>query len=212
MVSFLALLLAAAFVFPPSEYGSSIFYVSLSFSAAALVLASWKAGHGRALAYLGLAPRKKELPILVFQGLLLAAACVAITWAVSGIMMLAGILDTENVYQKISILPPAVLVLAFTFAPLGEGLFFRGFLFRFVREALSPKRGPGNAAWLASAFLTSSLFAFLHAGYGSIAELAVALIIGITLCYSVKRSGSLVPAIVANMCFNLLSVVSISFF
>ena len=212
LVAFLALLLVTAFVFPPSAYGSSIFYVSISFSAAALILASWHAGQGHALSYLGLSASKKEIPSLLFRGLLLAIVCVAITWIVSGILMLAGLLDTENVFQKISILPPAVMLIAFTLAPLGEELLFRGFMFRYIWESFDPKQGKGSAAWLASAFLTSFVFAFLHAGYGSIAELAVAFIIGMALCFSVKRSNSLIPAIVAHACFNLLSLISMSLF
>jgi membrane protease YdiL (CAAX protease family) len=206
------LILVSVFLFPPAAYGSSIFYISLFFTASALLLASWQAGKGKTLAYLGLSFKQKQLPMLALYGVLLAAVCVILSWIVSGIFYAFGALDTAPVLDKVSALPPLALLLAFTLAPLGEEMFFRGFLFRFAALRFSPKRNKGIIVWIASAVATSLIFAFLHWGYGSLAELAVAFIIGVALCASVKKAGSLVPAIVAHAIFNLLSVVMVSLY
>jgi membrane protease YdiL (CAAX protease family) len=212
MVACFILILASAFLFPPKAYGSSVFYVSLSFAAAALLLASWHKGKGKALAYLGLSFRRNELPRLALYGVLLAVGCVSLTWLVSGILFAFGMLDTAPVLDKVSLLPLPVLILAFTLSPIGEEMIFRGFLFRYTESSFGPKHSKGNIAWISSALLTSLVFAVLHFGYGSVAEISVAFVMGTVLCASVKKTGSLIPAIIAHAIFNLLSVVSITFF
>jgi membrane protease YdiL (CAAX protease family) len=203
-ISILLLLVLSVFVFPLDSYGSSAFYVSLAFFAIALVASSWKAGVARGLEHLGLAFRQKDAPKLLVQSFVLFAACGAITVALSGIFYLLGLLDTQNVYEKVVMLPLPVLIVAFTLAPLGEEAFFRGFLFRRIAEWL---RTLGKNAWIASAIISSIIFALLHASYGSIAEIGVAFAIGMTLCAGVKMSNSLVPAVLAHASFNFVSIV-----
>ena len=205
-------IIASAFIFPPQAYGSSVFYVSISFAAASILLSYWHAGRGKAKAFLGLAFKKRDLPRLLVHGLLLAALCIGLSWAVSGAFYFLGILDTDPVLQKVALLPLPVLLLSFTLAPLGEEMFFRGFLFRFSESLFGSVFSGRNNAWIASALLASMLFSLLHWGYGSIAEIAVTFIVGIALCASVKKSGSLIPAITAHAIFNFLSVVSVTLF
>jgi membrane protease YdiL (CAAX protease family) len=212
LVAFFVFILASAFFFPPSAYGSSVFYISLSFAASALLLASWRAGRGKALAYLGMAFRRRDLPRLALYGLLLAAGCVALSWLVSGIFYALGILDTAPVLDKVSALPLPALIIAFTLAPLGEEMVFRGFLFRYAWQSFESEHDKHGVAWIASAILSSAVFALLHWGYGSFAELAVAFLIGMALCASVKKTNSLIPAIIAHAIFNLLSVMSVTLF
>jgi len=204
-ISILVLLLLSVFIFPPDQFGSSVFYISLAFAVCALFLSSWDAGIKRGLAYLWLAPKWKDAPMLALQSLALFFACAAVAVAITGIFLLAGSLDTKNVYDKVILLPLPAMVLAFTLAPLGEEMFFRGFLFRRIGEWLGA-RLKGRPAWVAGALLSSLLFAFLHASYGSLAELAVALCVGLVLCIGVKRAGSLVPAVLAHAGFNFVSI------
>ena len=203
-ISILLLLVLSVFVFPFDSYGSSAFYVSLAFFIIALVASSWKSGMKKGLGYLGLAFVRRDAPLLLAQSLALFAACGAITMALSGIFYLLGMLDTQGVYEKMVMLPLPVLVAAFTLAPLGEEAFFRGFLFRGLCEWLKPL---GKNAWIASAVVSSAIFALLHASYGSVAEIGVAFAIGMVLCTGARMAGSLVPSVLAHAAFNFVSIV-----
>ena len=204
-ISILFLLILSVFIFPIGSAGSSVFYISLAFSACALFFSSWDANLAGGLAYLRLAPRRKDAISLALQSLALFIACSAVTVSITGIFLLAGALDTKNVYDKVVLLPLPSLVLAFTLAPLGEEMFFRGFLFRKISELMG-KGGNGTLPWVAGAALSSLLFSLMHSSYGSLAELAVAFAVGMVLCIGVKKTGSLVPAVLAHAAFNLVSI------
>ena len=211
-ICMLFLLIISVFIFPLGSAGSSVFYISLAFAACALFLSSWKGGIRRGLEYLGLGmPKRKEVPLLAAQSFALFVACAAVTVAITGIFLLAGALDTKNVYDKVILLPVPALILAFTLAPIGEEMFFRGFLFRRASEWLGKRmaanRGAmGNMPWVAGAILSSLLFSLMHASYGSLAELAVAFAVGFVLCIGVKKTGSLLPAVLAHAAFNFVSI------
>ena len=204
-ISILILLVLSVFIFPLDQYGSSVFYVSLAFFMCALFAASWKGGIAKGLEYLGLKFRKKDVPRLLTQSFILLCACGLVTVALSGIFMLLGILDTDKVYGKVVQLPAQALVLAFTLAPLGEEAMFRGLLFKKLGEWLRPKL-KGEMPWIAAAVVSSAIFALLHASYGSVAELGVAFVVGIVLCIGVKKTGSLVPSVLAHAAFNFASI------
>ena len=214
-VSILFLLMLSVLIFPFDQFGSSVFYVSLAFAVCALFLSSWNTDVERGLAYLWLAPKWKDAPALVLQSFALFVACAAVTVFITGVFMLAGALDTENVYNRVILLPVPALILAFTLAPLGEELFFRGFLFRKISEMFGGKtaNAPGRnrrfskiMPWAIGALASSALFALMHAAYGSYAELAVAFAVGLALCIGVKKTNSLVPAVLAHAAFNFVSI------
>jgi membrane protease YdiL (CAAX protease family) len=73
-----------------------------------------------------------------------------------------------------------------------------------LSESVFPKLG--SLAFASSAALSSFIFAIMHFSYGSLAEIAVAFSIGLILCASIRKWGSLVPAIVAHALFNFASV------
>ena len=204
-ISILILLVLSVFVFPIGSFGSSVFYVSLAFAACALFLSSWNGGIKRGLEYLRLMPKWKDAPKLALQSFVLFIACCAVAMALSGIFFIFGILDTQGVYDKVVQLPLPALIAAFTLAPLGEEMFFRGFLFRKIGDLLG-KRASGMAPWAISAIVSSAIFAILHSPYGSVAEVAVAFSIGVLLCAGVKKTNSLVPAVLAHAAFNFISI------
>lgn len=208
--AFVIIAAASLAVFPPSAFGSSVFYLSAGFIIIAYSLAGLCAGEKKAWQYLGLALKGQDALKLILYGIILYIACMAATFGLSAAMYLLGILDSEAVTQKIGMLPAAALVAAFTIAPLGEELLFRGFFLRWLADKLA--KAPGKNAWLASALVTSLIFSVMHASYGSLAELVVAFIVGFMLAYSVKKANSLVPAIIAHSLFNLTSVISVVFF
>jgi membrane protease YdiL (CAAX protease family) len=199
----------SVFLFPPSQQSSSVFYVSAAFFIIALGAASYKKGAKEGLASLGLSPRRKEILPLVGLGTAAALTCMAATFVISSLFYLTGSLDTSPVLEKVGSLPALALIAAFTIAPLGEEAFFRGLLFRRLDCAFTRFASFGKgAAWLAAALLSSFLFSLMHLSYGSVAELAVAFFMGFILCAYTKKSGSLVPALVAHSLFNLASIIS----
>lgn len=81
-------------------------------------------------------------------------------------------------------------------APIGEELFFRGFVFNLLRHRWSTK----GALWISSAF-----FAALH---GSITNFVPLLVIGLLLAYLYLRTGSLWSSVLMHGTFNLLSTLA----
>jgi len=203
VISILLLLVLSVFIFPFDRFGSSVFYISLAFFTCALFAASWKGGTRKGWAYLGLSIRRMDVPLLLFQSVLLLIACGITTVAMSGIFYLAGMLDTQAVYEKMIMLPLPALIAAFTIAPLGEEALFRGLLFRKFGEWL----GKGKDAWIGAAVVSSLIFALLHMSYGSVAEIGVAFSIGFVLCIGTRKFNSLVPAVLAHAAFNFASIV-----
>lgn len=202
-----ALLVAAAFFsalfFPPGEYGSSVLYVSLTFA----LLAYFFAGilsKGKPFPYLYLSSGKKSPAYLALFGVALGIACILASFALSALLYAAGMLDTEPVLEKLSSLPVPALLAAFTIAPFAEEIFFRGFLLRLLSEKVFPFLGA--LAFPASAALSSFIFSAFHFSYGSLAELVVAFSIGLMLCASVRKTGSIVPAVAAHAVFNFASI------
>ena len=79
-----------------------------------------------------------------------------------------------------------------TLGPVAEELFFRGFLQKRI-----------------GVFLTSIVFALLHTGYGSIAEVLGAFIASMVLGWWVKKHDDVAPTIIAHAFYNMLSILSI---
>jgi membrane protease YdiL (CAAX protease family) len=57
-----------------------------------------------------------------------------------------------------------------------------------------------------SALLSSLLFALMHLGYGSFAEIAVTFAVGLVFCAATYQSKSTIPAILAHCAYNLISL------
>jgi len=88
-----------------------------------------------------------------------------------------------------------ILVVAVA-APIGEEIFFRGFVFNLLRHRTTF----ASAVWLSAA-----LFALLHA---SVKNFLPILIIGVLLASLYARTGSLWSSVVMHGTFNLLSAMA----
>jgi membrane protease YdiL (CAAX protease family) len=104
----------------------------------------------------------------------------------------------EQIREASLIWPAVVAVLA---APIGEELFFRGFLFRGLRRRFS--------VWPA-ALISAVCFSLVHIAPGSLGgsvTLVVALFpVGVGLAWIYEKRRSLVACIVAHATFNLIGV------
>ena len=102
------------------------------------------------------------------------------------------LLDAQKVSDILLREPRFTLILAFTLAPIGEELLFRGYLQKRIGILLS-----------------SIIFAFLHYGYGSYSEILAAFAVSIVLGLNVRDKKSIYPAILAHALWNLLSITSV---
>jgi uncharacterized protein len=112
---------------------------------------------------------------------------------------------------------PAIVLIVVLFGPAVEELVFRGAIFNglyrlgalvFTRSfgKEHPERSPSKTIFIASALVSSVLFALLHL---EPVLLPVLFILAITLCALFQRTGSLLPPFVAHATFNSVAAVLI---
>jgi membrane protease YdiL (CAAX protease family) len=133
----------------------------------------------------------------------------AASWAIGAVIQVVGGLILgrppeppeqipEQIRQASLIWPAVVAVLA---APIGEEVFFRGFLFRGLRRRFT--------VWPA-ALISAVCFSLIHITPGSLGgsvTLVVALFpVGVGLAWIYEKRQSLLPCVVAHATFNLIGV------
>jgi membrane protease YdiL (CAAX protease family) len=89
------------------------------------------------------------------------------------------------------------LLQAVFISPLIEELFFRGFLFTFLKRF--------TATW-AALILSAGVFAFAHENLGSVVQLWL---LGIVLGLAYENTGSLLLPIAVHGCFNFITALSL---
>jgi len=102
-----------------------------------------------------------------------------------------GFLDSRKVFDFILAQNAFTLFLAASVGPIGEELFFRGYLQKRVGVIFS-----------------SALFAALHLGYGSIAEVLAAFSISVLLGIELRKNNDLHACILAHAGYNIITIVS----
>ena len=103
----------------------------------------------------------------------------------------SNITDLEQFFS----LPSIFLIVAFQ--PIGEEIFFRGFLL----DKINAMAGQETAI-----VLTSILFGMAHLTYGNIYPAIMTGILGLILAYMVLKTKNLLTSIVAHILFNVASV------
>lgn len=125
----------------------------------------------------------------------LFAAMFVVLLVLANILHLLGLLDTAKVIKLIQEQTPLALFVAVSIAPVGEELFFRGYLQKRVGIIFS-----------------SIVFAGLHYGYGSLAEILAAFLISIMLGLELRARNDLNSCILAHAGYNLFSIVLVKQF
>lgn len=107
--------------------------------------------------------------------------------------------ESVETFRKFSRPDEIVLFLlqAVVISPMIEELFFRGFLYSFLKRFAR--------TWLAL-ILSAGVFAFAHANLGSVVQLWL---LGIVLGVAYENTGSLLLPIAIHGCFNLITAVSL---
>jgi membrane protease YdiL (CAAX protease family) len=143
--------------------------------------------------------RKEGMDMAIFWGIVSMISMFAILFVIGIIITLYGVdLDeSSNItdLEQLFSLPSIFLIVAFQ--PIGEEIFFRGFLL----DKINAMAGRETAI-----VLTSILFGMAHLTYGNIYPAIMTGILGLILAYMVLKTKNLVTAIVAHILFNVASV------
>ncbi|MCX8197645.1 MAG: CPBP family intramembrane metalloprotease [Candidatus Micrarchaeota archaeon] len=175
------------------------------FFSLSLLLSSLGKSLSQGAAYLRLELDSGKLLPFLLQGLAGFAILCAISFLGSVLLYAFGILDTFEVREKIQSLSILSIIFAVSLSPIGEEMFFRGYLFRKMSESL-PIRKSAEARHFLGAAASSAVFSIMHISYGSFAQLAFAFAFGLALCWLSAKSGSIIPPIISHASFNLLSI------
>lgn len=104
----------------------------------------------------------------------------------------SNITDLEQLFS----LPSIFFIVIFQ--PIGEEIFFRGFLL----DKINAFAGKETAI-----IITSILFGIAHLSYGNIYPALMTGVLGLILAYMVVKTKSLITSIVAHVFFNVFSVI-----
>ena len=127
--------------------------------------------------------------IFLFLALLFASAALSIFFLAIGITDLQKVsVEISNLQQNTPLLLGYLLIVRVAV----EEFFFRGFLTKKI-----------------GALYSSIAFAILHVGYGSIAEIAGAFVLGFILAKAFEKNKTLLPNIFAHMLYNLSALLLI---
>lgn len=105
--------------------------------------------------------------------------------------------DLSNIPDIQKLFSPVTLFFLVGLQPIGEEIFFRGFLFEKINHF---------AGGIVAIFITAFLFGIAHMGYGKIFPVLMPMIMGIVLGFIVYKTKNLYSAIIAHVAFNLTSL------
>jgi membrane protease YdiL (CAAX protease family) len=105
--------------------------------------------------------------------------------------------DLSNIPDIQRLFSWPVLFFIVTIQPIGEEIFFRGFLYEKIEHFAG-----GNV----SIFITAFLFGLAHMSYGKIFPVLMPMVMGIVLAYLVFKTKNLYSSIIAHIIFNVTSL------
>jgi membrane protease YdiL (CAAX protease family) len=105
--------------------------------------------------------------------------------------------DLSNIpdIQRLFSWPTMFLMVAIQ--PIGEEIFFRGFLFEKIEN---------YAGGIAAVLITAFLFGIAHMSYGKIFPVLMPMLMGVILGFIVLKTKNLYSAIIAHVTFNVTSL------
>jgi len=143
--------------------------------------------------------RKEGIDMAIFWGIISMIAMFAIMFIIGLLLTFYGVNleESSNItdLDRIFSLPSIFFIVAFQ--PIGEEIFFRGFLL----DKINALAGRETAI-----VATSLLFGLAHLTYGNIYPAIMTGILGLILAYMVVKTKNLTTAIVAHILFNVASV------
>ncbi len=112
------------------------------------------------------------------------ALCLLLT-----ILSFFGLVDTMKVVEVVRRQEPLALLVAVSLGPFAEEVFFRGYLQKRI-----------------GVIITSVFFAFLHRGYGSVAEILAAFVVSVIFGHYVRKNKTVLPPFLAHSLYNAMSI------
>ncbi|MFO7677070.1 MAG: type II CAAX endopeptidase family protein [Thermoplasmatota archaeon] len=143
--------------------------------------------------------RREAMDIAILWGMLTMIAMFVILFIIGIILTTLGynldqsgnIKDLEGIFSV-----PSIFILV-SIQPIGEEIFFRGFLL----EKIQNTKGK-----IPAILITSILFGIAHLSYANIYPALITAILGVILAYMVIKTKHLITAISAHIFYNIISV------
>ncbi|MBI5227475.1 CPBP family intramembrane metalloprotease [Candidatus Micrarchaeota archaeon] len=183
--SFLILVLLMVLGFPGYAYAFPLHAFLISIS----IYFLYKEDLKTALGELGVPCNIKTLIIYAAAGLI---GGLIVSSVIDLILVFLNINDLWMVSEKVLEAPRYIAMLLFIVPPISEELFFRGVLMK-------------RFGILISTFI----FAISHFFYGSLGNIIFAFFVGLVYAYIYKKSGSLLPGILAHATYNFIAVMAV---
>ncbi len=105
--------------------------------------------------------------------------------------------DLSNIPDLQKLFSWPVLFFLVAIQPIGEEIFFRGFLFEKIENF---------AGGIVAIFITAFLFGLAHMSYGKIFPFLMPILMGIILGYVVYKTKNLYSSVIAHIVFNITSL------
>ena len=132
-------------------------------------------------------------------GILAAIIIFFIIFAIELVLISLGhsVQDLSNIpdIQRLFSWPTMFFLVAVQ--PIGEEIFFRGFLFEKIEHF---------AGGMAAIFITAFLFGLAHMSYGKIFPVLMPILMGVVIGFIVYKTKNLYSAIIAHVVFNITSL------
>jgi len=146
---------------------------------------------------------KKKIWWRVLDGILLFVVMIGAGIVMNLALNVIGFNDSSNAIEVVQELPIYLLIVAFTLVPVVEELFFRALLI--------PVFGKYANMWI-GAIISSVFFGITHTAYGSIVEIAGAMLLGLVLALYFVKKGDILPCMIAHAIYNFISIFAIKMF
>jgi uncharacterized protein len=142
--------------------------------------------------------KKENIKISILWGIITVFIAFVIIAFVGGLFQIFGfdLTDTSNIPQLELYFSIPSIILLITIQPIGEEIFFRGFLLDKFNNLFGKK---------SAIIINSILFGVAHLSFGNIYPAILTFIIGLILSILVIKTDNLYSAIIAHILFNVLS-------
>ena len=141
----------------------------------------------------------ENIDIAFLWGILAAIAIFVIIFVMEFLLISLGYKseDLSNIPDIQKLFSPAAMFFLVGIQPIGEEIFFRGFLLEKIDSFAGDK---------VAIFSTSVLFGIAHMSYGKIFPVVMPILMGVILGFIVVKTKNLFSSIIAHVVFNLTSL------
>ena len=132
-------------------------------------------------------------------GILAAIGIFSLIFAIEIILIIFGLnpQDLSNIPDIQRLFSWPTIFLLVSIQPIGEEIFFRGFLFEKIEK---------HSGSVPAIFFTAFLFGLAHMSYGKIFPVLMPMVMGVILGFIVIKTKNLYSAIIAHVVFNVTSL------